>query len=81
LLPHENLNDRDPAIVPEPKIEIEPRAMSVDELWALCEKIADVLSKKIAIELHALKKRLALLNPEPEPHTQRKAPKDAGYRR
>ena len=80
-MPHEDLKNRDPAIVPEPKIEMEFGAMSVDELWALREKVGDVLSEKIAIELNELKKRLALLNPEMESRTQPKAPKEAGSRR
>ena len=81
LLSQEDLKNCDAAIVPKPNNEIELGAMSVDELWTLREKVGDALSKKIAIELKELKKRLALLHPELEPRTQRKAAKDAGSRR
>jgi DNA-binding protein H-NS len=77
-LAYEDLKQRDPPIVPEHKIGFELGAMSVDELWTLREKVGDVLSKKIAIELNELKKRLALLNPEPELRSQHKTQKDAG---
>jgi DNA-binding protein H-NS len=65
----------------EAELEIELAAMSVDELWTLREKVGEVLSKKIAVELGELKKRLAMLKPELEPGAERKGSKEAGSRR
>lgn len=75
------MKHNDPTIVEDTKIEIELGVMSVDELWTLREKVGEVLSQKIAVELGDLKKRLALLMPELEPDVDRKVSKKVGSRR
>jgi DNA-binding protein H-NS len=42
------------------KIDFED--MSIDDLWALHEKVSTILSARIASEKHELEKRLAYLN-------------------
>jgi DNA-binding protein H-NS len=42
------------------KIDFED--MSIDELWALHERVSRILSARIATEKHELEKRLAYLN-------------------
>jgi DNA-binding protein H-NS len=42
------------------KIDLE--SMSIDDLWALHEKVSRILSARIASEKHELEKRLAYLN-------------------
>ena len=42
------------------KIELDN--MSIDELWALHEKVSRILSERFASEKHELEKRLAYLN-------------------
>lgn len=80
-MPYEDVKHNDPTIVEDTKIEIELGVMSVDELWTLREKVGEVLSQKIAVELGDLKKRLALLMPELEPDVDRKVSKKVGSRR
>jgi DNA-binding protein H-NS len=63
------------------KVEIELGVMSVDQLWTLREEVGKILTKKIAIELRELTKRLALLKPELEPDIEHKASKELGPRR
>lgn len=45
---------------PMKKIELDN--MSIDDLWALHEKVSRILSVRIASEKHELEKRLAYLN-------------------
>ena len=47
-------------VPPMKKIELEN--MSIDDLWALHEKVSRILSTRIASEKHELEKRLAYLN-------------------
>jgi DNA-binding protein H-NS len=47
-------------VPPMKKIELEN--MSIDDLWALHEKVSRILSARIASEKHELEKRLAYLN-------------------
>ena len=80
-MPYKDVKHNDPTIVEDTKIEIQLGVMSVDELWTLREKVGEVLSKKIAVELDDLKKRLALLVPELEPDVEHEGSKKVGSRR
>lgn len=42
--------------------KIDLQDMSIDDLWALHEKVSRILSDRIASEKHELEKRLAYLN-------------------
>jgi DNA-binding protein H-NS len=47
---------------PAPMKKIDLEEMSIDDLWALHEKVSRILSVRIASEKHELEKRLAYLN-------------------
>jgi DNA-binding protein H-NS len=81
VLPYEDVKHNDPTIVADAKIGIELGVMSVDELWTLREKVGEILSRRIAVELTDLKKRLALLIQGLPPDIERKGSKEARSRR
>jgi DNA-binding protein H-NS len=78
----EDLKHQSPSIAAENlDLSTDPATMSVDELWALHEKIGDLLAEKIASELEYLKERLALLKPQADWEAAHKNFQTSGRRR